>query len=50
MTGDEVTTITKDRTLTDLVRESPVDQYEYRFRRKISLVVLGIVLLLALTV
>lgn len=49
MTSEEVSTITKDRILTDRVHESLVDQYEVRFRRKLSVVALGIFLLLALT-
>ena len=49
MTDEEVSTITKDRILTDRVHESPVDQYELRVRRKLSMVAFGIVLLLALT-
>jgi hypothetical protein len=49
MTDEKVSTITKDRILTDQVYESPVDRHEVRFRQKLSVFALGIVLLLVLT-
>jgi hypothetical protein len=46
MSPKEVQTIAKDRTLTDQVRESPVDKYEARFRliASITLIVVLIVI------
>lgn len=48
MSSREVQTIAKDKTLTDQVRESPVDQYEVRIRRIVCIVL--VVILIAIVV
>lgn len=49
MRDGEVHTRAKDRVLTDRVYESPVDQYQARFRRRAGIVVL-VLLLIAIAV
>jgi hypothetical protein len=46
MATEVVHTKTKDRTLTDNVYESPVDEYEIRARRKLAWIALAVFLLL----
>lgn len=43
MSPREVKTIAKDRTLTDQVRESPVDSYEARFRLVVGIALIVVV-------
>jgi hypothetical protein len=46
MSDGEVRTRAKDRVLTDQVRESPVDRYQLRVRRRLGIIALLIVLVL----
>jgi hypothetical protein len=43
-----VKTVAKDQTIEDIVRESPVDQHQLKFRRRWGIIVLIIIFLIIL--
>ncbi len=48
MSSNQVQTRTKDRVLTDRVYESPVDEYQLSFRRRVAVIGVAVILLLAI--